>query len=198
MAYLYVGVLFAKENWFDLIPDELLEASAADWGLREANVSAPEEPKPTLRYTVRRLRNSLGHGRPVPTIPGNIKREEMLDKVTFSFHDVNMHKPKDTFDVVLNLRQLSTFVTKFQSTVHQHVLTFQFLRKGRRALVRVRAPRSSGNQAARFGRSRSWGSRPGGTMHGHCPSDRSGAPAAFEASKLYLHNPSKRCPATRV
>ncbi len=45
----------------------------------------------------------------------------MLSKVTISFHDVNMRKPADTFDVTLTLEQLIKLVRKFQSVVHKHV-----------------------------------------------------------------------------
>ena len=41
LALLYVGILFAKENWFDLVPDVELSKSDPAWGLKNAAVTAP-------------------------------------------------------------------------------------------------------------------------------------------------------------
>ena len=91
-AYLYVGILLAKERWFDLLPDEPIDKSEPDWGLHEANVTAPKEPNPTIRYVVRRIRNSLGHARHDVNIAPDFSPNEILSKVTWSFHDVKIQK----------------------------------------------------------------------------------------------------------
>jgi hypothetical protein len=121
LALLYVGILFAKENWFDLVPDVELSKSDPAWGLKNAAVTAPTIQNPTLRYTVRRLRNSLGHGTPVFSIPDNIAKAELFKKASFSFHDVNMRNASDTFDLTLTLDQLTMLVKHFQSAIHKHV-----------------------------------------------------------------------------
>jgi hypothetical protein len=41
IGLLYVGILFTKENWFELLPDDLIQKSDEDWGLREAKVIGP-------------------------------------------------------------------------------------------------------------------------------------------------------------
>jgi len=120
LAILYVGILFAKENWFELVPDEPLEKTA-DWGLNEATPLCPLQPSPTLQYVVRRLRNSLGHGYPRMTIPKGTKREQAFSKTTVEFHDEDPKKPSDTFDVSLNMNQLVILTRKFHEAIHRHV-----------------------------------------------------------------------------
>jgi HEPN pEK499 p136 len=121
LGYLYVGILFAKENWFDLVPLDQVDVSDEAWGIRGAIIIAPKEPKPTVRYAVRRIRNSLGHGYPTLSLVGVTKTTELLERATFSFHDVNVRDSADTFDVTLTLGQLVMLVKKFQSTIHRHV-----------------------------------------------------------------------------
>lgn len=124
LGYLYVGILYAKQNWFELLPEDKLEDSEESWGLKDAKVSSPKEPNPTIQYVVMRIRNSLGHGRPILTIPTDTKLEDLFAKVTFSFHDVNKYGKKgadDIFDVTLTLAQLSKFIQKFQSVIHRSV-----------------------------------------------------------------------------
>ncbi|MFM9848162.1 MAG: HEPN family nuclease [Hyphomicrobiaceae bacterium] len=121
LAYLYVGILFAKEGWFDLLPADQIKDSDEAWGLKGASVSSPKEANPTIRYAVRRMRNSLGHGHPIFFLPDGTKKEELFAKATFSFHDVNMRDQADTFDIALTLDQLASLVKKFQSVVHAHV-----------------------------------------------------------------------------
>jgi HEPN pEK499 p136 len=121
LGYLYVGILYAKENWFDLLPEDTLDKSDQAWGLNYAGVSAPKKRNPTVKYVVRRIRNSLGHGRPVITVPAGIKPEELFTNITFSFHDVDTRDAADTFDVVLSLAQLIKLIKKFQSVIHKSV-----------------------------------------------------------------------------
>jgi hypothetical protein len=121
LGYLYVGILYAKENWFNLLPEDVLSKADPAWGLRDATVSAPKEADPTVKYIVRRIRNSLGHGRPTITIPAGIKPEELFTKITISFHDVSMSDGADTFDIALTLEQLFKLIKKFQSVIHKFV-----------------------------------------------------------------------------
>ncbi len=121
LGYLYVGILYAKENWFDQLPDDRLDAADTAWGLNGVTVSAPKKPQPTVKYVVKRIRNSLGHGRPIITIPPGIKPEELFTKITFSFHDVNMKNSADTFGLTLTLDRLSKLIKKFQSVIHKFV-----------------------------------------------------------------------------
>ena len=83
------------------------------------NVTAPKEPNPTIRYVVKRIRNSLGHARHHWTILPGISRNEILSKVTWSFHDVKGSDSSNTFDVTLTLGQLDKLVRKFHSVIHK-------------------------------------------------------------------------------
>lgn len=124
LAFLYVGILFPKEmsDWYGLVPDDELPTSDPSWGLAHATVISPKHPKPTVKDCVRRIRNSLGHASPKYNMPTSIsKGENILEKVTLTFKDVNMRDQGDTFEVTLNLSQCLALVKKFQSVVHKHV-----------------------------------------------------------------------------
>lgn len=122
LGYMYVGILFAKENWFDLLPDIDSVAAGTEWGLEGLRVVAPKEVKPSLKYVVRRIRNALGHGRVVVNVPGKgLSRENMLHAVTVTFQDENQRDPSDKFEAELSLDGIIRFVRKFQSVVHKHV-----------------------------------------------------------------------------
>ena len=125
LAHMYVGILFAKENWFDLIPDvDLAATSASSWGLLGARVVAAREPRPNLRYVVRRIRNSLGHGSPAISVPSSgLSRQNMMSVVSVTFRDVNQRDPGDTFEAEAKLDQVFVLIKKFQEDVHQHVRT---------------------------------------------------------------------------
>jgi HEPN pEK499 p136 len=84
-------------------------------------VSAPKEPNPTISYTVRRIRNALGHGRQTVRVAEDATRESKFVKTTISFFGVNPLDPADTFEVTLSLEQLQAFVKKFQSTIHRYI-----------------------------------------------------------------------------
>lgn len=113
---------FAKENWFDLLPDIDSVVAGTEWGLEGLRVVAPKEVKPSLKYVVRRIRNALGHGRVVVNVPGKgLTRENMLQTVTVTFHDENQRDPSDTFEAELSSDGITRLVRKFQSVVHKHV-----------------------------------------------------------------------------
>lgn len=124
LGFLYVGILYPKErfDWFDLVPDDLLPNSDPDWGLKRATVVAPKEPNPTVRYCLRRLRNSLGHTSFVYNIPKGVPDgQNPFEAVTIRFRDHDPRKPADTFEVVLNLVECVKLTAKFRQTVHAHV-----------------------------------------------------------------------------
>lgn len=121
LGYLYVGILHAKENWFELLPDDSLNSADQAWGLSDVVVSAPKKTNPTVKYTIKRIRHSLGHGRQIFNIPTGTTREEIFKKATFSFPDVNIKDEADTFDITLTLEQLAKLIKKIQSVIHKHV-----------------------------------------------------------------------------
>jgi hypothetical protein len=126
LGHLYVGILFAKENWFDLVPNVALDESDQEWGLHDAKPVAPECDGMTLRYVVRRIRNSLGHGTAVLHAPEMANKkanptETILADVTLTLKDTNIRRPSDTFETTVTLGQLFKFVKRFQSAIHTDV-----------------------------------------------------------------------------
>ncbi len=117
VALLLLGLLWAKENWFSLIPDVGLDASPPEWGFKDAKPLNPQKPAMTLPGFVRRLRNSLGHGYAKVNLPIDFNPQNMHKLVSFTFKDKNMRDPADTFEVVLTVEQLVTFIRQFQSAI---------------------------------------------------------------------------------
>ncbi|MCH7492995.1 hypothetical protein IID19_05440, partial [Patescibacteria group bacterium] len=113
--------LYAKENWFDLITNKPIENSPGVWGLKNYQPICPEK-RPTLRYVINRIRNSLGHGYAKIKVPKNIKKIEMFDKITFEFKDEKkMRGKKDSFQITIKMVDLNKFIKKFQSEIHNYV-----------------------------------------------------------------------------
>ncbi len=117
IAYLYLGILFAKERWFDLVPDVELSDVDATWGFASVHVKNPR-PMP-MRYVIRRIRNSLGHGSFSVDVPLDCTRETIMRRVRITFRD--QFDKRDPFEGTFTLNSLVTFVVKFQSEVHRHV-----------------------------------------------------------------------------
>lgn len=122
IGYLYCGILFAKEHWFEMLPDVDFIDANPKWGISGAPFSAPKKEKPSLKYVIRRVRNALGHGNINVNVPRDLKdRTDRMTRVTIEFCDRNNSDPSDTFHIELSLKQLSTFVRAFQSLIHNTV-----------------------------------------------------------------------------
>ena len=122
LGCLYCGILFAKEHWFDLLPDVGLANADPEWGISGTTYYCTATTDRSLKYVVKRIRNALGHGNADVNIPKDMKdRAELMTRVTLQFHDVNIRRPSDTFDIELSLDQLSKFIKAFQSLIHKHV-----------------------------------------------------------------------------
>lgn len=122
IGYLYCGILFTKEHWFELLPDVDFIDADLRWGISGTPFSAPKREKPSLKYVVRRIRNALGHGNIDVNVPRDLKdRTDRMTRVTIKFCDRNNSDPSDTFHIELSLKQLSTFVRAFQSLIHNKV-----------------------------------------------------------------------------
>lgn len=121
LGYLMVGILWTKEHWHDFVPDVDLKNADPEWGLTGCKPVAPKCANPTLRYAVRRIRNSMGHGRAILHVPADVKKETFLQKATLTFKDTNQRDAADTFEMTATLDELSHFVKKFQITVHADI-----------------------------------------------------------------------------
>ena len=128
IGYIYCGILLAKEKWFNLLPEDKIDEASPDWGFSSATYFSPEEPSPTIKYAIRRIRNALGHGNILFNVPNDIQRnkndkEGFEKQVTLKFHDEDPKKPGDTFDIEISLFELATAIKKFHKTAYAHVTT---------------------------------------------------------------------------
>jgi len=126
MGSLYCGILLAKEQWFNLLPEDKLEESNSDWGFSSATYYSPQKPSPTIKYTFRRIRNALGHGNIFFDFPSGIKKNsrdkaDFEKKLTVKFHDVNPRDANDIFDIEISLLGLLTAIKQFHKTAYIHV-----------------------------------------------------------------------------
>lgn len=121
LGLMYVGMVYGKETWDNIIPNIEIKKIDDAWGIKNASFKCPKKRSLTLRYVVRRFRNSLSHGNVKFIIPPGLKREKRFDEVKIEFHDENPKDRSDTFDVVLTLREIYQFIKKFQNFVHRHV-----------------------------------------------------------------------------
>lgn len=122
---LYCGILLAKEQWFDLLPEDKISESNSDWGFLSATYF-PQEPSPTIKYTFRRMRNALGHGNININFPSGTQRNrgdkaDFEKKLTLKFHDVNPRNADDIFDIEISLLGLLTAIREFHKTAYKHV-----------------------------------------------------------------------------
>ena len=122
VAYLYCGLVLTKELWDDLVPDEPVGAVAADWSLANITFSVPREHNPSARYLLRRIRNSLGHGKIRVIVPKGISdKSQIMQRVSVRFHDDNPGDPSDVFDAEATLETLTQVIKKFHREVHRYV-----------------------------------------------------------------------------
>ncbi len=121
LGYLLIGILWTKEHWYDLVPDVGLPLADPEWALNTAKPAVPKRPNPTLRYLVRRVRNSLAHGRAVLHVPPDTTTETLMQRATLTFRDINDKDPADTFELTVTIDHLSRFVRTFQLAIHQDV-----------------------------------------------------------------------------
>ena len=115
LSYMYLAILFTKENWFKVIPDVELSA----WNITPVKLDIPQQPAPKLCYFVRRLRNALGHGSLDIHVPPGIKPQDFASRVTVTFRDRNTAKGKeaDTFEAELSLEHVMHIARKFHELV---------------------------------------------------------------------------------
>ncbi len=123
---LYCGILLAKEQWFELLPEDSLDDSSENWGFESAKYCSPIKPAPTIKYAFRRIRNALGHGNININFPSDTQRDpkdkaDFEKKLTIKFHDVHPRNTKDTFDMEISLLGLLTAIREFHKIAYMHV-----------------------------------------------------------------------------
>ncbi len=123
---LYCGILLAKENWYDLLPNDELPLSDPSWHLSDVTCTSPRKSNPTVKYVMKRIRNALGHGdfiiKNVPEYRKEGEDKHKFEKeTTIVFCDQNQRDSSDTFRIELSLYKLLKIVKKFQAIAHIYV-----------------------------------------------------------------------------
>lgn len=122
LGFLYCGLLFTKEHWYDLLPTESFDSVAPRWGLSGTTIIYPAEPAPSFQQVIRRVRNALGHGSVNVNIPSDLTdRAQIMKKVSVAFFDQHPKNPSDTFEGTFTLESLTVLVREFQGVIHAHV-----------------------------------------------------------------------------
>ncbi len=119
---LYCGLVFAKENWIDLLPDVLFSDIDDSWGIKTDKLNYSEKSEPTLRDVVRRIRNSLGHSNFEIELSEIKSYPELFNEAIINFWDSNIKKPEDKFSISLKICQLKIFYAKFRDVAFKSIL----------------------------------------------------------------------------
>ena len=80
----------------------------------------PDDPDPSLKNLVQRLRNAISHGNIEFVIPKIDDRKKMLDLITIKFHD-ERRNGSNKIDAEFSLKQLMEFNKQFQHVIHEDV-----------------------------------------------------------------------------
>lgn len=118
---LYVGLVFAKEIWIDLLPDIPFDEIDEKYGIKTTDYSFPQKVKPKLRDVVRRLRNSLSHSNFKIELSNVKSYPKLFNEAYIVFHDENPRDETDTFDMRLKVKQLKIFYCEFRNIIFDHI-----------------------------------------------------------------------------
>ena len=125
-GYLYCGILLSKEQWYDLLPGDYIKDAPAEWGFAGVNYNSPKKPAPTIKDTIRRMRNALGHGNISINVPHDLeyrKNEFEFEKRTsVKFYDKNPRDSSDVFEIEMSIEGLSMLVKKFHAIAYQKIV----------------------------------------------------------------------------
>lgn len=126
LGYLYCGILLSKERWYDLLPEDPIKDAPSEWGFAGVEYNSPKKPDPSIKYTIRRIRNALGHGNMSIDVPHDLdyrKDEFEFEKRTFiRFYDEDPSDKSDVFDIEISIDGLSALVKKFQRLVYTEII----------------------------------------------------------------------------
>lgn len=123
LGELYCGLVFAKENWIDWLPDIDFSMIDDEWGIKTTEYSYPMKSAPKLRDVVRRIRNSLGHSNFKVELSDNKSYPELFNSAYIVFEDVNAKNPLDTFTIKLRVSQLRHFYGAYRDLVFSKIDT---------------------------------------------------------------------------
>lgn len=119
---LYCGLVFAKENWIEALPDIEFKKIDESYGIKTEDFDYPSKPNPKLKDVVRRIRNSLSHSNFIIQLAENREYPELFDEAIIIFKDVNIKNANDTFEITLKVKQLKIFYTVFRDFAFKSIL----------------------------------------------------------------------------
>ena len=119
IAELYCSLVFAKENWIDLLPDVQFDDY---FGIKTTEYSFPQKHNPKLRDVVRRIRNSLSHSNFKIELSRNRKYPELFYDAYIIFEDKNPKNSDDTFSIKLQVEQLKKFYIAYRDLAFETII----------------------------------------------------------------------------
>lgn len=125
-GYLYCGILLSNERWDALLPEDCIEDAPAEWGLAGVTYNSPKQPAPTIKDTIRKMRNALGHGNFSINVPHDLdylKNEFEFEKRTsVKFYKKNPRDGSFVFEIEISIEGLSMLVKKFHAIAYQEII----------------------------------------------------------------------------
>ncbi|EKQ52844.1 MAG: hypothetical protein A370_04000 [Clostridium sp. Maddingley MBC34-26] len=117
LGYIYCSILYTKESLFNLLPDICLNSEENEWGIRVAESSKSNYPNLSLKYVVKKIRNSFACRSFKINIHENITRDKVFKNIKMVFYDINPNDRSDMFEIELSIDELVDFVKKFNSEI---------------------------------------------------------------------------------
>jgi len=125
-GYLYCGILLSEQRWYDLLPEDCIKDAPAEWGLFGVNYNSPKTPNPSVKDTIRRMRNALGHGNISINVPHDLDyrkdKFEFEKRTTVKFYDKNQRDSSDVFEIEISIERLSILVKKFHGIAYRAIM----------------------------------------------------------------------------
>lgn len=121
IGYIYCGIMYTKENMYDLLPDIDLNYKGDVWGIATPSYKIPKCHNPKLRYAIRRIRNSFSNRTFRINVPKNICSKDILVDTKIFFYDENSDDKDDIFEMELCIGELANFVRAFMSEIYKNI-----------------------------------------------------------------------------
>lgn len=123
-----VVIVTSKEHWLDFLPDTPISESEAEWGLREARLSYPLKPDPSIKEVVWKIRNAIAHSDFSVKVGRNgTPWKVLLKETTFIFKDSRGREP---FEFEISMSDLSNLTAMIYITIQKHIEKYEVKKRG--------------------------------------------------------------------
>lgn len=119
---LYCCLVFAKENWLNLLPDINFDKIDNSFGIKTANWIYTTKQAPKLKDIVRRMRNAVSHSNFKIQLSDNKEYPALFDEAYITFEDLNPKNEDDYFRITLQVKQLKVFYTKYRNIIFEAII----------------------------------------------------------------------------